>query len=114
MSISPLHVLKGTLKDVLQWCLNAVYSALGSDAAWKAWLRRIDQAVVEELADFQVVKGRCVPSLATCHSLPVLATPLTLPPYRCKRKGLSGILLYSTSGPPQVKGGSKVGPPYLL
>ena len=82
VSISPLHVKKGTYKDIIQWTLLAVYNALGSHTAWLRWLRRIDPVVTRELACFSIVGGRC------------------------KRRGLSGILVHNPGKPPRVRGGS--------
>jgi len=84
-SPSPLHMLKGAYKDILQWTLYKVYVACGTHVAWLALLKRFDEVVVRDLAAFTAVRGAC------------------------KRKGLSSILIYSASSePPVVRGGSKV------
>ena len=88
VSLSPLHILKGLYKDVIQWTLTAVCSRLGSKAACQRWLQRIDLVVIQQMACFSIVTGRI------------------------RRKGLSGILTYaSRDGPFVVRGGSKVQTP---
>lgn len=89
VSLSPLHILKGNYKDVIQWSLEAVCTHLCSKSACQRWLRRVDSVVIQQLACFSIVTGSI------------------------KRKGLSGILTYASRGGPfVVRGGSKV-PPHL-
>lgn len=85
VSLSPLHILKGVYKDVIQWSLQAVCLQLGSKQACQRWLQRADAVIVQQLACFSIVTGNI------------------------RRKGLSGILTYaSRDGPFVVRGGSKV------
>lgn len=71
LSLSPLHLLKGNYKDLVQWVLLAVYHALGaSDTEWKRWLARIDRCVVRELAAFPAVRGRRARMHAPASYLP--------------------------------------------
>ena len=48
--LSPLHILKGVYKDVVQWSLQAIYNRLNNQNDLRRWLARIDRVVVRELA----------------------------------------------------------------
>ena len=60
IGLSPLHILKGVYKDMVQWSLQAIYNRLDTENDWRRWLARIDRVVVRELAAFPSIKGRFV------------------------------------------------------